>query len=1071
MKKKSTNDYLNQATGTFIFLMMLCAFAHAGLAQLAQAVRETISLKFDHQSIAYALKQIEKKTPYRFVYSTDEINDQRLISLNVREEELMKVLEIIFADEGAIIHPAGKKLIISKYSEPQKQNTENLKKPFAFGTVKGKVVDFNTNEPLPGATVILKGTSKGGATDIRGEFQVNLVPEGKQTFIISYLGYVSAEQVLDIEPNKVNILNIKLASDDRVLGEVVVKGNLEGQEKALNQQKASDNIKNVISADLIGRFPDLNVAEALQRVPGINIERDRGEGGEVQMRGAPPSFTTVNVNGEQIPGSQSEGQRNQELSVIPVDQLSSIEVTKAITSDMDGDNIGGTVDLKTPTAKDLKLKGKVELGGGYNNIIQRLNAIGRASFNKRFFATDRITDGRLGINIGGSYFATDNGRDRTQYSYPANYTTATDGKQYVLPVYYRLRDLENIRTRTGFSSTIDYKFNEKNRITFNYMYSRRFDNDNEKRAQFDFNRGTPTAPQWEVEAGQTLPNVNRATVVRRFINPRTFDVRTNTFTLEGVHQLKNLIVDYALFMSTAQNEDNKGRSYDYRTGTLQSRLVDYGSDFLNVVARNPETDINNPFIVNSFRSYSDRNTIVKAQNRAAKINFALPFQLNNNNGVFKFGTKYRNITSNRRIDFDERDFVNDGTINTTSLFASVLSGTEDQQFLRGRVRFGPTLNPVLADQFINTNPRLFQGDEQSNLNQSVPQFYDANEEVIAGYGMAKLNVKKFMFLAGLRYEMTNVTYKAFAYETADGSNVSTGTINEVAGKRNFNFLLPNFHIKYSVNPLTNIRAALTYSFARSSFVALAPTQRISVVNQEIDLGNPDLLPARATNFDIMFERFLKNVGIISGGIFYKKIKDFNFNRNFVAQRTVNIRNPNNPNELQQVTLDFTIEQPQNGDFADLYGAEINIQANLDFLPGVLSGIGVYANYTFTHSNASTFDRKDIRLPGQARHTGNFALSYDWKGFSARAAFNFNGGVIRSLGPVGTINTGDFDTWRADRYQLDVQASYNIGKGFRVYAEFINLTNRPELEYFGIRSRPSNIEYYDWWNRFGVSYSF
>ncbi|MCU0393160.1 MAG: carboxypeptidase-like regulatory domain-containing protein, partial [Thermoflexibacter sp.] len=684
----------------FAFLLSFFACIQVSVAQHAQVMRETISLKFENQTIAYALKQIEKKTPYRFVYSTDEINADRLISINVQDEELKKVLETIFAEEGAIIHQAGNKLIISKYIEIEKPTSKQERKPLAFGTVKGKVVDFATNEPLPGATVILKGTSKGGATDIKGEFQINLVPEGKQTFIISYLGYVAAEQVIDIEANKVNILNVKLANDDKMLGEVIVKGNQEGQEKALNQQKTADNIKNVISADLIGRFPDLNVAEALQRVPGINIERDRGEGGEVQMRGAPPSFTTVNVNGEQIPGSQSEGQRNQELSVIPVDQLSSIEVTKAITPDMDGDNIGGTVDLKTPTAKDLKLKGKVELGGGYNNIIQRLNAIGRVSFNQRFFATDKITDGKLGINIGGSYFATDNGRDRTQYSYPANYTNATDGRQYVLPVYYRLRDLENIRTRTGFSATTDYKFNEKNRLTFNYMYSRRFDSDNEKRAQFDFNRGTPTAPQWEIESGMERPNINRSTTVRRFINPRTFDVRTNTFTLDGVHQLKNLIVDYTLFMSSAKNEDNKGRSYDFRTGVLQSRLVDYGSDYLNVVARNPETDINSPFIVNSFRSYSDRNTIVNAQNRAAKINFTLPFQLKENNGIFKFGTKYRNMTSNRRIDFDERDFINDGTINTASLFPSVLSSTEDQQFLRGRVRFGPTIDPSAADRFI-----------------------------------------------------------------------------------------------------------------------------------------------------------------------------------------------------------------------------------------------------------------------------------------------------------------------------------------------------------------------------------
>jgi TonB-dependent receptor len=237
------------------------------------------------------------------------------------------------------------------------------------------------------------------------------------------------------------------------------------------------------------------------------------------------------------------------------------------------------------------------------------------------------------------------------------------------------------------------------------------------------------------------------------------------------------------------------------------------------------------------------------------------------------------------------------------------------------------------------------------------------------------------------------------------------------------------------------------------------------------LGNPSLKPASSTNVDFLFERYLKNVGIISGGVFMKTIKNFNFDRSFTEEREVFVRN-DVTGTFDPIKETFTINQAQNGETASIFGFELNLQSNLTFLPGVLKGIGVYANYTYTNSKASTFDRKEVRLPGQAMHTGNFALSFDYKKLSVKGSFNYNGGLIRTLGPSGVgENTGDFDTWRDDRYQLDLSASYAITKKIRAYAEFINVTNRPDVEYFGNRNRVSNLEYFDWWNRFGVSYNF
>jgi len=966
--------------------------------------------------------------------------------------------------------------------------------------IRGKVVDASTKEALPGASIVLEGKKSGASTNLKGEFEITVPNNNLQKIIVSYIGYDDKSIEVSANSKATVVVELSTAKKSKLANVTVIGTSKEGQAKALNQQRTAENIKNIISADMIGRFPDLNVAEALQRVPGVNIERDRGEGGVVQMRGAPPSFTTVNINGEQIPGTQSDGSRNQELSVIPVDQLSSMEVTKAITPDMDGDNIGGNVDLKTPTAKGKKWKGKIEVGGGYNNIVQKTNFIGRVSLGKRFFATDNVKDGRLGITAGYSMFETQNGRDRAQYSYPATYTPvhnkttgAIDSTSYIRPIYYRLRDLENLRRRVGASTTIDYKFDNKNSLTFNYMYTQRFDRDAEKRVQYDFNQGALTgalaATTWANETDGSITNNN--TSIRRFIHPRIFDVRTNTFTLEGKNAINKVTIDYLAFMSSSNNRNDAGRSSDFRSGALTTQFINPNSDYANIVAKDKSIDVHNPFLINTFRNFQDRADIIKARNLAFKINVTVPYKLGSHDAQLKFGGKIRQINNDRDREFAEYDFINGGYVNEATLFASMVSSSEDQTFFRSRVRFGPTLDAGKLNSFISNTfsnrPTALVKDVPSSITQRSAWFYQAQENVQAAYAMTKVNIGNMMILGGLRYEGTrlnNTTASLFQRSSVTG-NDSLHTIDSNI-RANYNFILPNIHFKYSLDKNTNIRAAATSSFARPNFTDVMPRENLNINNNTVDLGNPILKAPRSLNLDLLAEHYFSNIGIISGGVFYKRIKDFIFTKSFNVNKTYREADPTAPGGFVDVTEPFTATQPQNGDIAHVFGAEINLQYNID--KGMLKGVGVIANYTFTHSNASTFERKNIRLPGQAIHTANFALSYDYKDFSIKAMLNFNGAVVRSLGPdqvqIGRfatnkliVNTnGDFDTWRADRYQLDMSASYKLSKRFRIYCEFVNLTNRPESEYLGNiqnkkRNNPVNIEFYDWWNRFGIACSF
>jgi TonB-dependent receptor len=930
-------------------------------------------------------------------------------------------------------------------------------------TIRGKVVDMKTKEPLPGASISIKGNVTGASTNLKGEFVLDLAPSGKVELVISYLGY--EDKTVEVDKGDVKSVSIEMSpTNTKNLKEVVVIGsNREGQGKALNQQRVADNIKNVISADLIARFPDLNIADALQRVPGINVERDRNEGGFVQMRGAPKQFTTININGEQIPGTTTEGIRSEEMSVIPVDQLSSIEVTKTITSDMDGDNIGGTVDMKTPLGKSLKWKGKLETSSGYNRIVNNLNFIGRGSINKRFGATEKNKNGVWGINVGGSYLGTNNGRYRSNLTYNSSYTVV-NGQNFVLPTSVRHRDLQNFRSRTGVSATLDFSPNAKNEVYFNFMYSRRFDEDEERHARFDF-----SGSGWRIRSGKNEPDSNTSTSVRRFTNPRINDVRNFTYTLNGTHRFGNHTLDYILFASNSENLAFIGRTYDLRSSNQRVLVDGLGGDFINVRLSNG--DIHAPGLITSVRNFENDDRIITGRNRAVKVNYTIPYKLSGKHvSSFKFGGKYRRM-SNRDVTSDIRfNYVNQPSITQSTLFSTYVNTNETTRFMNGNVRFGPTLDYKRFDEFITNNPASWRIDSVTSLNNQLPSFYNAEEDVYAGYAMNKIQIKKLMILTGLRLESTNITYTGKAFDRDASDNIKPRSVRDSMYTRNYTFVLPNVQFKYSINSLTNIRGALTFSYSRPNFPDASPRQSLRLSNLSIDLGNPDLRPARSTNVDFIFERYFKNAGIISAGVFYKGIRDFNFQRTYSEFRTVKTVN-DVTGLVQDTSNNFNISQTQNGDNARIFGFELNIQKSLDFLPGLLKGFTVYANYTFTDSKANTFDRKGVRLPGQARHTGNIALSYDYKWLTLRGAFNYNGEIISELGPAGTDGSSDFDILRATRTQLDVSASVNLGKGFRIYAEGVNLTNRPDVEFIGKRSNIINYELYDWVGRFGISYTF
>ncbi|WP_051719735.1 TonB-dependent receptor [Anditalea andensis] len=921
-----------------------------------------------------------------------------------------------------------------------------------FISIKGKIINAQTNEPLYGASVMIDGDYNGVATDIYGDFNLRVSIKGDVVLLLRFIGFNQERISIHVSDMDMDLGTVSMGEDVASLDVFEVRASLEGQQRALNQQRTADNIKNIISADLIGRFPDLNVAEAMQRVPGVNIQRDKGEGSTVSIRGTPQHFTAIQINGEQMPSVQQSGIRNEALDLIPADQLASIEITKAPTPDMDGDAIGGVINLRTPVARKKELSIRAESALGYNDISGGINGIGKLRVDKRFFSNPRVSEGKLGVILGASYYSTNNSEDRTDATWQGvrrpigNMDTDT-----LVMANYQYRRTINQRERIGATATIDYKFNKNHEVVFNYMYNRREDNDVRNRLRFDMDRSGSVF--------HSLDSISNARV-RRDINIWD-ELKTNqSFNLQGFHTLGHWKIDWSAY-------------YTLSNRTFHSDRGDFANDEINIVADNPggiysdvpffrpasnEQSMYDPFFYRDFRRYEEDIESTDATNAVARIDVTKYFDFYREYPSYiKFGGKIRSQTNSKFRNNQVFGFNDPNNIlNTNEAFLRVLSRTEPIDFLQTDYRFGPLIGRNEFQGYINRNRILLTAADNAwdAERLSLSDTYDAYEDIYAAYLMSRTQFNKLMVLAGLRYEYNDVRYDA--YEVFRIGTTVTGS--PIEGGSHYGFLMPHLHMKYSMDNFTALRFSANMNYARPNFVDIVPFVNFDADAITLRLGNPALLPSSAWNFDLMFEHYFANVGIISAGAFYKDINNFQFTR---IDPSLLEDFPGYPG-----TQGFIFSQEQNGEKASVLGVEVNFVRALDFLPGFLQHFNIDANYTFAHSNAFTQDRTDINLPGQAAHTFNASLGFDYRRFIGRVMGNYNGTFANSL-----ASQRQDDIFQEARFQIDANASYNISDKWRLFGEWVNITNAPSIRYQGERERINRIAYFGWWSRVGIGFRF
>lgn len=895
------------------------------------------------------------------------------------------------------------------------------------GTIKGTILD-DDNMSLVGANILLKPVNVGTSSNNSGEFIFTNIPSGDYNLEISYIGYQKHISKVEVKTNEVTVLRIVMKPAPIIGKEVTVIGErLAGQAKALSQQRSNDNITNIISSEQVGRFPDANIGDALKRIPAINVYYDQGEARFANVRGTEPKFNSIMINGERMPSAEGET-RAVQLDLVPSDMVQSIEVNKAVLPEMDGDAIGGAINLITRTTPNaLRISGT--LGSGYNFQSQKPQYIGSFVFGKRFL------DNKLGFVLSGSYHDHNLGSDNTE-----GHWLKDEAKGKIYPNLWEVREYQIRRLRQSISAALDYEISNTSKLFLNAIYNHRNDWENRYRLSFD---------------KLTLPDANGMVSkarIRRQVkggidndvndNARLEDQRTYSLSLGGNHLIGELFkMNWSASYSKASEERPNER---YLRFVVKSAPVSVNISDLRTPYINP-TDLSKVKLSDFvFDELTEEHQYTDEINTNLKLNFELPITtIGEYKSLLKFGGKYK-IKDKKR---DNNFFEYKPLSGLTNLAATQYADYTNPDFLAGDylVGFFPT-NKFLGSLNLK-DKTLFQ--ETDNPAEYAAANFKANETITAGFVQLNQNIgEKLLIIAGLRIENTSLEYQGNEF------NDDTQTINPTNGQDSYIDVMPGLHAKYNFDENTILRFAWTNTLARPDYYSLVPYRNIAVDDAELTMGNPALNPTRSMNFDLMGEKYLESIGIISSGIFYKSINDFIY---------VHVQD-----KFLFNGKEYKMFQPRNGGKATLYGFEAAFQRQLDFLPSFLSNLGLYFNYTFTKSETDNpaYSGNKIELPGTAPHTLNAALTYQDGSLTLGLSFNYTDSY---LDPEETDLTPGLERYYDAATYLDLNGSYQFMKGFRFFFEANNLLNQPLRFYAGQKDRTYQAEYYD--RRFSAGIKF
>jgi len=862
--------------------------------------------------------------------------------------------------------------------------------------IKGKVFDAKTGEPLTGAIVHLKDTKYSTAVNLDGTYLFKNIKPGKYDVQVTSVGYrkIKAEGIVVAATGTTIVGDLQMPVETNDLTEVIVTGmsDKRSDASARNIEKNSDIVQNILSEKTIQLLPDVTVANALQRVSGVTIQKDNnGEGRYAIIRGMDQRYNNTLVNGIKIP-SPDDKFRFVPMDVFPSEMLERLEVIKALTPDMEADAIGGSMNLVMKSAPDRFLF-SANVAGGYSELFSQRpfssfyhNTINKQSpaeingnsyqataadfplsnlhyynqsspINGTLGATigDRFLNKKLGVIVSASFqnfYRGSNSQRLVQDAQPA-YIPAGNTPSFS-DAYERQYSTQT--NRVGLQNKIDYVFNEKNKISLFNLYVHQ----NEWQTRY-----TP-----DTTVGTNSSATSRSVSVEYRSRWQIQDIYNAT--LQGDHELsKKVKLNWSGVYSIAKNQVPDMANYSFNANVL----FDASGHLTAVDSSTYGTHMSRIWQHNSDQDW------------AGYLNLTYTPTIFNKFFEFKTGGLYRAKT--RTNYYNAYDLK---AIYTTAQPFHTIDGVS--------LAFSPAADGTGNVTAVNSNS------------------YTAHEDLASVYIQTKFMATKYLqVLGGVRAENTQQDY----------TTVMPLTFNARSGVISYVDILPSIHFKYLLKPNQNIRLSYFKSVSRPGFGEVVP---YNVPGEQFtEIGNPYLKHVQADNLDLRYELFPGHADQLLLGTFYKKLQ--NPIEYFVTRN-------GGPSAL--------FIQPGNANQATNYGFEAVFTKYFGMF-------GVSANYTYTHSEVTTpkllyhyVTGVGVRtdsvsqtrpLQGQANNVGNLSLLYKNPkiGLEAQLAFTYTGDRIAQVSQYYNL-----DTWQKPFSQLDLSLEKKLDKHFSFYAKINNLTN-------------------------------
>jgi TonB-dependent receptor len=895
--------------------------------------------------------------------------------------------------------------------------------------LRGQVTDAATDRPLPSAEVTIVELGRSETTSNSGNYSLGNIPPGGYTVRVSFVGYAPSEQAVQVSGTDEQTLDFGLTAIGTT-EEIVVTGYRAAQANALQDKRMSSVIKETLTADDAGKLPDQNVAEALRRVTGVTATVDQGEGRYVTVRGVDPSYTNITLDNQAI--GSPEDTRRVALDTIPSEVLSRVEVVKAVTPDMDGHAVGGSINVVTPSAFDDPDGSffSATADFGYYDMNED-NPFGIAAGWGQVFGPED----NWGILLSASYSKRNYDTENLQGGDPWE-----EEGDFLIPDSLVLRDYRIERLRSGLVANLEYRPSDEVKLYLRNLINEFEDTENQAETVWSYREGdlenqTPTSGTFTEGEGE------------RLVSERNEKQSIRTSTLGGEFILGNWVLDASATYGEAEQETPYDSEWVFELSEVLPMTYDTSDLFFTVDAGPTFHDPD----MYEFNEHARGGQNILEEVTAFQFDLERDLTVADRITTVKFGAKRisRDKTSNQDLE------VFDGFADDLLLDGFTEPGKDGFYSSEREYEFGPRMNWPGLEAFFGSNAGNFELNDADTVAESFGVDFDVSEDVTAGYVMGTMDFGRATVIGGVRVERTETEFSAFDLVFLDGD---AETPVPVTGDRSYTHWLPSLHLRMELRDDLLMRAAWTNTIGRPSYEVNVPFRIFEIEEEEDDpnvfqgeaeQGNPDLEPLESMNLDLALEWYFQSGGILAAGVFYKDIDKPIFTR--FTELEDEVFEGRNFSELVVVTTD-------NAESGEIFGLELNYQQQFLGLPSPFNGLGVAVNYTFTDSEATVFDRDD-KVPFflQSDHIGNAALFYERSGMEARLAYTYYSTYLDTLG-----DDVSQDLYFDKRAQVDFKTSYQFTDYLNVFFEWNNITDEPLRFFSGKESgRLAENEIYGW----------